>query len=98
MTERDYIEHHVMWERLGWFIIIKLFLPEGIERVRKSLIAKKRPGNLTYINDVVAECVVERDKLYKLVDKLGIAHRVAPPKIIKELYALCCKYNSGLLM
>jgi hypothetical protein len=97
MAERDYIEHHVMWDRIGYFIIIKIFLPEGIERIRKLLIAKKRPGNMTYIQDVTAECVVERDKLYELVNELGM-NRLSPPRIVKDLYDLCCKYNNGLLM
>lgn len=98
MKERDYIEHHVMWDKIGWFIIIKLFLPEGIERIQKSLVIHKKADKMTYAYAIVKECLVEGDKLCVLIDKLVVAHEITAAKIIYELYDICCKYNNGLSM
>jgi hypothetical protein len=98
MSIRDYIEHQVMWDRIGYFIVIKLFLPEGIERIQKSLVTHKKADKMTYAHAIVTECLVERDKLFTLINTLGVTHKIAPPKVIYELYDICCKYNSGLLM
>lgn len=98
MKERDYIEHHVMWNSIRWFIVIKLFLPEGIERITRDLVLSKKAGKQVYTHAVVTACVVEIDKLFALVDALGTTHKIAPAVLMQELYDTCCKYNSGLLM
>lgn len=98
MKERDYIEHHVIWNSIRWFIVIKLFLPEGIERITRDLALSKKAGKQAYTHAVVRMCVTESNSLFALVDKLEVARRIAPAVLIQELYVLCCRYNHGLLM
>lgn len=91
ISELDWKEAKVWWDRLREYILIKQYSEENIENILRQRYFHNSTSFNTYI---VSNCVVNVEEIYERIDGMGA--NVDPSRIIRELFELCEGVNKGL--
>jgi len=91
LTELDYIEVDIWWDRLREYISIKQYTPKNIEKI----LTQRYFHNSTSFNTaMVSNCITNVESIYERIDGMGA--NVDPNKVIRELFELVEGVNEGL--
>ena len=89
----DYKVVQKWWKRINEYVNIRSYSPEDVD-----IILGKRSfyNSKSFETFIVSLCIQDFERLFNMLEELGIPQRVPGPKLIHELYELCMSCNEFL--